>query len=71
MSAIERLAKTHILDVGGGATYEVNSVVSLPVSTFNTIVLAINSTSSGYFSRAAVNAASASGKRPKCNSAMA
>ena len=52
-------------------TYNSNSSVGFPANTFNTIVLAINSISSGYFSRAADSAASASGIRPRCNSATA
>jgi hypothetical protein len=39
--------------------------VCLPANTFKTMLFAINSTSVGYFSRAAVRAASASGRRPR------
>jgi hypothetical protein len=52
-------------------TYDVSSAVSLAVRTFRTMVLAISSALSGYFWRAADNAASASGSRPRCNSATA
>ena len=53
------------------STYDVSSVVSFPVRTFRMMVLAISSALSGYFWRAADNAASASGSRPRCNSATA
>lgn len=54
-----------------GGTYDSRSAVGLPANTFNTMELAINSASSGYFSNAAVKAASASGTRPKWSSATA
>lgn len=52
-------------------TYASRSALGLPANTFNMMVLAISSVLSGYCSRAAVRAASASGRRPRWSSATA
>lgn len=54
-----------------GGTYDSRSADGFPDSTFSTMELAISSASSGYFSKAAVKAASASGRRPRWSSATA